>query len=544
MINEVRSPRIDELFMLHAANRLSIATPPVTSDECTHPDVLDMYQESGTVWNGYRYWLTLTPLPEINPNDNENPCIYASNDLITWVDPGTNPITPAPPAGYNSDTDLYYDRKKDALYCFYRVSNAKAVYKKSTDGSTWSAEVITYTFLDVRDMTSPSVIRDRGMVKMYGVFTYDYGTPDVSSKIFYVERADIESGDWGSLVECSIDITGTLAAYIISAPNFYYIWHINVRKFLGVYYLYAYMRSDLVQGEGLYICTSRDGINFTASKYPLLVHYTNGQLKWDTGFYRSTLIPYIDEEINFYSLYAGWIAYMDIYPDYIGYSQILPTLPDHIKIGSPNSINGRRAEIFEIANAKSGGYVFADDYDRADDLTGLGTSSGGDAYDIDANLNIVDEYALATIANSYFSIDPGIVNVEISWDAILNGGRLDILPKLIDSNQLIRFDCSPTAWNIKYDDVNNNPPNGQIVSDSIRIYDRFKTDEINSFKIQIRNEYFKFYINGCMVIDYTFKDADFANAANRAQIMAATTIVVDFKSTAVRLKSFLVKELT
>ena len=76
MINEVRSPRINELFAIHAADHLAISTPPGTSDECTHPDVLDMHQEYGTDWNGYRYWMALTPLPVVNPNDNENPCIY------------------------------------------------------------------------------------------------------------------------------------------------------------------------------------------------------------------------------------------------------------------------------------------------------------------------------------------------------------------------------------------------------------------------------------------------------------------------------------
>lgn len=544
MINEVRTPYINNLFAIHTDSPLSISTPPATSDECTHPDVIDMYMESGGTWNGHRYWMALTPLPTIDPDENENPCIYYSDDLITWIDPGTNPITPSPGGGsYNADVDLYFNRSNNSLYCFYRSANTNIVYKKTTDGAAWGVETSIYILSGIYDMVSPSFIRDRGSVRMYGVTVYNYGSGSDTSKIFYRSRTDIESGDWGDAVECVVDMSNTLCVDL--APAYYYIWHINIKKFLGVYYLFAYVRTDDAESEGLYICASNDGINFMAAKYPLFVHYENTAAKWDTSFYRSTLLPFIDSgEIKFNILYSGWLSYKDNYPDYIGKTQILNTSADHITIGDSNSINGRRDEIYEIANSKTSGYVFADDFDRADDLTGLGTSSCGDTYDVDTGLNIVNKYAIATSINKYFLLDPGITDIEISYDAILNGGRLDIIPKYIDGSQFIRFYCVDKYWHLRYYDYHNDPPNGEIISDSIRIYDRFKTDEINNFKLQLTNIYFKFYINGCMVIDYLWKDADFSNASNRLQIMSATKILFDFKSTDIKIKGFWIKDIS
>ena len=72
------------------------------SGQVVHPDVV--YVPGG--WNGYEYWMGMTPYPNSN-NSYENPSVLASNDNLTWVvPPGViNPLAPTPP-GHNDDVEL------------------------------------------------------------------------------------------------------------------------------------------------------------------------------------------------------------------------------------------------------------------------------------------------------------------------------------------------------------------------------------------------------------------------------------------------------
>lgn len=130
-----------------------------------HPKVLDF----GTAWNGYRYWMAYTPYPIGNDDTKENPCVAASNDGDTWVEPATNPIVPAPTGAsstkFNSDTHLEY--KEGLLYLFWRLYDEslpiasgrwKLKYKVSSDGENWSDEVVFYsTVVAESTVLSPSI---------------------------------------------------------------------------------------------------------------------------------------------------------------------------------------------------------------------------------------------------------------------------------------------------------------------------------------------------------------------------------------------------
>ena len=63
------------------------------SGQVVHPDVVHV--PGG--WNGYEYWMGMTPYPNSN-DDFENPSVLASNDNVTWVVPPgvTNPLAPEP----------------------------------------------------------------------------------------------------------------------------------------------------------------------------------------------------------------------------------------------------------------------------------------------------------------------------------------------------------------------------------------------------------------------------------------------------------------
>ncbi|MDD4289905.1 MAG: DUF2341 domain-containing protein [Patescibacteria group bacterium] len=81
------------------------------SGQAIHPDIV-YFDEP---WNGYSYWMVMTPYPNGNP-DYENPSIVVSNDGVSWVTPDgpTNPID-SQPGGYNSDPDIVYDEETDNL---------------------------------------------------------------------------------------------------------------------------------------------------------------------------------------------------------------------------------------------------------------------------------------------------------------------------------------------------------------------------------------------------------------------------------------------
>lgn len=106
-----------------------------------HPSVVDM----GVKWNGYRWWRADTPYAE----EFENPCIWGSNDRVTWEVPAglTNPIDPWPgalkgdAAWYNSDTEMVWDSEGQRLVVYWREVKPNAAVKwwtaSSRDGVTW-----------------------------------------------------------------------------------------------------------------------------------------------------------------------------------------------------------------------------------------------------------------------------------------------------------------------------------------------------------------------------------------------------------------------
>lgn len=133
------------------------------SGQAIHPAVLDFRSD----WNGYRYWMAMTPYPGQNIQ-LENPSILVSDDGIAWEVPDglTNPIYPwQGPPGYNSDPELVYDPSTGRLICYWRTvvsdssQTSHTLAKWSTNGTTWSDVVPIIEDQHFHDCVSPSVIR-------------------------------------------------------------------------------------------------------------------------------------------------------------------------------------------------------------------------------------------------------------------------------------------------------------------------------------------------------------------------------------------------
>ncbi len=120
------------------ANMPYITTPTYDgSSQAIHPSIIDFRTEwQLDKWNGYRYWMAMTPFP--NGNDSfENPSILVSNNGIDWlVLPSFKyPLDRKPgsyyskPSNYNSDTELIYDPDNNSLILYWR-EYLKGFYEK------------------------------------------------------------------------------------------------------------------------------------------------------------------------------------------------------------------------------------------------------------------------------------------------------------------------------------------------------------------------------------------------------------------------------
>ena len=229
-----------------------------------HPSVHDF----GMKWHGYRWWMANTPYP---PDADENPCIFGSNDMVTWVTPAglTNPIDPFPGAQkYNSDTELVID-DSGAMVCIYReydgATGADIILARvSPDGVTWGPEHTIFSPPAAlgRLGVSPAVIR-------YGPGDFRMWIMGPSGMAYL--KAPEPLGPW------------SLEANITGIANSY---HGDIIKYGAV------LLGALTDATSAYCGHSTDGgLTWTFDTSPTI---TGGAY----GVYRATLAP---------SPKAGWI---------------------------------------------------------------------------------------------------------------------------------------------------------------------------------------------------------------------------------------------
>lgn len=262
---------------------LDIPTPDETG-KTTHPSVLDMVAEAGAPWNGYRYWMAHTPYANSNVQV-ENPCIAASNDKTTWVEPVgiVNPIDPWPGgSGYNSDTELVYEPDADELFCFWRdyhpgvgpAGNLDICYSKSSDGTTWTdqANVLNLNYSGgVEAVFSPAILKaGAGDYRMWLVSVSGWSQ---------VRTATDLAGPWSA--PTNLTFNGSIDGGV---PGTSKLWHWGIRQYAGIFYgLVIADRS--MDTAAIYAMTSTDGIAWSLNLDPIL----QGRDAWDRKMYRPTI---------------------------------------------------------------------------------------------------------------------------------------------------------------------------------------------------------------------------------------------------------------
>jgi len=261
------NPTPNRAYVHNASAPLTIPTYD-GSGQAIHPDVIDF--GSGNTWNGYRYWMGMTPYTG-GDNTTENPSIVVSTDGITWiVPPGlTNPVVPyLGSALYNADTDIIM--VGSTMWMIYKYVSVAGTtdqikYLTSTDGITWSAQTVLLS--GVHDFClSPAVIYDGSLYHMYSI-------NGVGTNTFERRTASAMAGPW------SAPATITGAAF---EP-----WHVNViRDSDGT--LYAVMTIET--SYYMHFGWSRDnGASWSWSTNPILTNVASGG--WPDGnVYRSSIV--------------------------------------------------------------------------------------------------------------------------------------------------------------------------------------------------------------------------------------------------------------
>ena len=259
----------------HANNKLNIITYPEGENQPMHPKVL--YFENK--WNGYKYWMAYTPLPN---EDNENPCIAVSNDMINWTIPDglENPLAQTPGTGaYNSDAHLVYVDTTNTLECWYReipnTRDSETIYKRTTtNGSDWTEpELVMQTTGSITANLSPACIYEDNIYKLW--------TCSNSKTLKYYESSDGKT--WGEPREI-----------VIEGGSW---WHLDVIHTYNGYELLIYTNT----GKNLYYTKSIDNITYSTPVEVLVA--TEGANDWDgENLYRSS---FFIKDGYYYIFYSG-----------------------------------------------------------------------------------------------------------------------------------------------------------------------------------------------------------------------------------------------
>lgn len=249
------------------------------SGQVVHPDVIRFAEP----WNGYRYWMAITPYP--NANDQvENPSVFGSDDGENWELPegAVNPLARSA-TGHLSDPALVFDESTKRLLLYYRdalggsTHSRDDVYLTSTaDGVHWAAPVLAYSDTGLF-VLSPSVVRrpDGG----WRVWSIDAGVDGCrAGATGVVVRSSPDGRRWNASRPVALVQPGQV------------IWHIDVqwvaarREYWALYAAYSPLAG--CSATDLYLATSPDGERWTTYPSPVLAHGVVSD--FEMAVYRST----------------------------------------------------------------------------------------------------------------------------------------------------------------------------------------------------------------------------------------------------------------
>lgn len=282
-VNPSTSENNVDINNVSASNAVTYLTTPTYdgSGQVVHPDIY--YNADG--WNGYKYWMGMTPYPASN-DIYENPSILVSNDGNIWSVPAglTNPLD-TPATGHHSDTDIFmgHDNK---LWLIFRWTNNSTdiIYAtSSSDGINWSEKVaiMTYTVSTEQCLSPSVVVEDSG----YSLYYVDWVGIDGKVK---VKTSSTVTGTWSDATLCTI--TGMEVGK--------YVWHLDVLKYGTEYHALIVTAPAVANTFSLNFAVSTNGIDWTIKTTPIISPSVSG---WDNAYiYRATFVLMNDGGDDYY----------------------------------------------------------------------------------------------------------------------------------------------------------------------------------------------------------------------------------------------------
>ena len=259
---------------LAAATGLNAAAPLVTptydgSGQVVHPDVVHV--PGG--WNGYEYWMGMTPYPNSN-DDWENPSLLVSNDNTTWtVPPGvTNPLAPEPD-GHNDDVDMLLVGGEMVMYWVETNNDGFSYITRlaSTDGVDWGQPQVVLTIPNY--VMSPAIVHEDGTWTMWYVRSPAGCT---SSYQDVARRTSTDGIVWGPEQPVTLEQPGRVP------------WHLDVQVTATGYAMLfiSYPDGSSCGDTRLYHAASGDGLAWDVGPAAILAPTSSG---WDNAnIYRAS----------------------------------------------------------------------------------------------------------------------------------------------------------------------------------------------------------------------------------------------------------------
>lgn len=273
----------------NSKNKLNIVSP-YGDNEAYHPKVITFKEK----WNGYKYWMSYTPYPQ-GDDSKENPCIVASNDLITWETPKglKNPIDipedTRPQTRYNSDSHILYNNILNRMECYWRyvddIKNEAVIYRSYTEnGVNWSNKEVAFIGKprNKKDYVSLAILFENNIYKMWYV--------NKRNTLTYAESEDGKIWRNEQVIKLAYDEDVKT-------------WHLDVIHTEKGYEMIAvaYKNWKLHNDMNLYYSMSKDGIKWTTATK--IMEPTTKTENWDNrGIYRSS---FVYENGIYYVFYSG-----------------------------------------------------------------------------------------------------------------------------------------------------------------------------------------------------------------------------------------------
>jgi len=409
-----------------------VLTSPYSPGHILHPSICDIRDTFG----GYRYWMVYTPYPN-SDSSFENPCIAASNDLVEWDYPATNPIVPAPGGSYyNSDTDIYFDEAGQRLVVLFREitgTTGRLKITVSTDGVNWSTPVSIFEITGVAtsaatDISSPSIWYndDAHEWEIIGLNPKDNGS---AWPVVKITSADLLSG-W--------DTSATWTVLTATPPSGRKWWNFQFRRLVsGAVIGLAQDNIGTVGASGnLYALYSADGATFG---YKLLD--TQATKAW----YRHSFSIMHDPYTGQYSLYTIGSKLEEA-------RLFVQVMRFDAKEFASDRVGSTGAIMASASLGSIQGILHADTFIRANDATGLGTSTSGHTYTQTGTAPTVigissnQAYPVNTAGNNQAYRNLGVTDCIAKMTITeKTSGEAWLLLRFVDNSNKIRVGCTSAS---------------------------------------------------------------------------------------------------